>query len=137
MSSRVAKNPVVGVELGYASITSSVTQTGAGTQDVAGLAVTVNVGARPIMVRFEAGAISNTSASGLTVVKIMEGATTLGSANLGLLTANGSAPVSRSVRLAPSAGAHTYKINLGQFVTGNSSITAAADNPAYIQVVEV
>jgi len=125
------------VELGYAEITASVTQTGAGNQDVAGLSVTVEVGARPIMVRFETGAISNTSASGLTVVKIMEGATTLTLVNFGLLTANGNMSLSRSVRLAPAAGAHTYKINLGQFVTGNSSITAAADNPAYIQVIEV
>ncbi len=126
----------VGIELGYASITSTVTQTGAGNQDVAGLSVTVTVGSRPIRIEFSAPNISNSSSSGLTIISIMEASTQLTNLAYGSGT-TATAPANRSVRLAPSAGAHTYKVNLTQFVTGNSALGASATAPAHIWVTEV
>lgn len=124
-----------GVELGYAEITADVTQTGSGNQDVAGLSVTVNVGSRPIIVQIGAKSLANSSASGVGVLSIKEGATTLAtiSAVLSTLTL----PIFRSRRLAPSAGSHTYKVNLAQLVTGNSTLGAASTDPAFIHVIEV
>lgn len=124
-----------GVELGYAEITADVTQTGSGNQDVAGLSVTVNVGARPIIVQIGAKALASSSASGISSLSIKEGTTTL--ATISAILSTFSLPVFRSVRLAPSAGAHTYKVNLAQLVAGNGTISAAATDPAFIQVIEV
>lgn len=127
-----------GLSLGYAEITSNFTQTGAGNSDVTGLSVTVTVGTRPIIVKFDAGGLSNSSASGLITLAIKEGSTILATAALGPgPAANCSFALSRDVRLSPSAGSHTYKINLGQIITGNSTIGASATNPASIHVVEV
>jgi hypothetical protein len=130
----------VGIELGYAEITSNYVQTGAGNSDVTGLSTTVTVGSRPIRIEFACSSIQNSSASpsGLTSLAINEGSTILTTAAFGgLTTANVTVPVTRSVRLAPSAGSHTYKIVLGQVVAGNSTIAAAATSPAYIWVTEV
>lgn len=124
-----------GIELGYAQITSTFTQTGAGSSDVTGLSTTVTVGTRPILVKFGCGGLANSSASGGTQMLIKESSTTLTAATIVFSTVG--QPVFREVRLTPSAGSHTYKITLVQTVTGNSSITAAATDPAYIQVIEV
>lgn len=132
---RVVRNSVRGVELGYAAVTANVTRTGAGTDDVAGLSVTVTVGFRPIIVRVNALSINNSSASGVGNIQIKEGATVLAGVNATLTTDY--IPVSREARLAPSAGSHTYKITLGQLVTGNTVLTASATDPAFIQVIEV
>lgn len=124
-----------GVELGYAEITSNVTQTGLGSTDIAGLSVTVNVGARPILVKFGARSLTNSSASGVGGVIIKEGATSLCSGLASLTTL--AMPIYREVRLAPSAGSHTYKAVITQLVTGNTTLAAASGEAAYIQVVEV
>lgn len=134
MSINVSPGPL-GVELGYAEITANHVQTGAGTSDVTGLSVTVNVGARPIKIEFGCTSLANSSGSGLSSISIMEGATVLTSATYGLTT--NTVPIYRAVRLAPSAGSHTYKIALGQIITGNSTLGAAANSPAYIHVTEV
>lgn len=124
-----------GVELGYAQITSTATQTGAGGSDVAGLSVAVTVGTRPIVVEFGCDGLVNTSGSGIAQAFIKEGSTNLTAATVSLTTIG--MAVCRRVRLTPSAGSHTYKITLVQVVTGNSQITASAIDPAYIHVLEV
>lgn len=127
-----------GIELGYAEITSSVTQTGVGSADVAGLSTTVTVASRPIVVRFDTGSVVNSATNGYTYIRIQESTTVLAEA---VAQANGVANVSRAlsrtVRLTPSAGSHTYKILMGQLVAGNSVLTAAANSPVSIQVIEV
>jgi len=122
-----------GVELGYAERGTDFTQTGAGNSDVTGLQVTVTVGTRPINIIVSAAGISNSSGSGLAFVNIKEGSTALGAVGAGLGTANEIYPVNRVIRLAPSAGSHTYKVNLQQFVTGNTTLNATSS----IQVIEV
>lgn len=124
-----------GVELGYAQITSNATQTGAGNNDVSGLSVSVTVGVRPILVRFEASSAFNSSGSGITIISIKESSTVLSTVSVSSTTL--ALPVRREVRLAPSAGSHTYKINLQQFVSGNSTLSAGSTDPAFIQVIEV
>ena len=134
----VSASDLGGRELGYASITSTFTQTGAGNSDVTGLSVTVTVGTRPINVIFSCASVSNNNASGIAYLKIMEGATLLGNAVISL-SAVGQA-LHRTVRLSPSAGSHTYKVNLQQVVTGNTSLFADSGTtygPASIQVIEV
>lgn len=135
MSSRVTRSSIRGVELGYAAITANVTQTGAGNVDVPGLSVTVTVGSRPIIVQVGASGLANSSASGVGGLQIKESTTVLASMSV-ILTAL-TFPVFRSVRLAPSAGSHTYKVNLSQLVTGNATLSAASTDPAFIQVIEI
>jgi antitoxin (DNA-binding transcriptional repressor) of toxin-antitoxin stability system len=126
-----------GIELGYASRTTDFTQTGSGNSDVTSLSVTVTVGTRPINVIISAAGMTNSSASGLGFVNVKEGSTVLGYVSAGLSTANEIYPVNRVIRLAPSAGSHTYKVNLSQFITGNTTLKATSDSVASIQVIEV
>lgn len=135
MSSRVAAKPSVPQELGYAQITSSAQQTGAGTSDAAGLSVTVTVGSRPIIVEVGGTTVNNSSASGVGTISLKEGATVLATFSSSLTTIP--QPVSRAVRLTPTAGSHTYKVTIGQLVTGNTVLTASATDPAFIWVREV
>jgi hypothetical protein len=126
-----------GIELGYAEITTTFQQTGAGNSDITGLSVTVDVGDRPIVIKAN-GTFGSSSAGAVTYVKIMEGSTVLARAIISLsAVAQG---LSREVRLTPSAGSHTYKLNLEQVVGGNGSVfadTGTAYGPASIQVIEV
>lgn len=124
-----------GVELGYAQITSTATQTGVGSGDVASLTTTVTVGTRPIVVEFGCDGLVNSSGSGIATAQIKESTTILAQATVSLTTIG--MVICRRVRLAPSAGSHTYKINLAQVITGNSQIICSATDPAYIAVFEV
>lgn len=126
-----------GVELGYAEITANVTQTGVGNQDVAGLSVTVTVGSRPINVVFNCYGVQNSADLGMSQVNIKESSTTLAYTTFTGLKAGTSTGLHRVARLAPTAGQHTYKINLQQVLSGNSVLQASATSPAYIQVVEI
>lgn len=124
-----------GVELGAAILTSNVVQTGAGNQDIADLTLTVEVGARPILLLLSGGSFANSAAGGVGTLQIKEGATILGSVQAVLTTL--SIPVIRAVRLSPAAGPHTYKVNLGQLVTGNTTLSASATEPTLLEVLEV
>lgn len=126
-----------GNELGYAAITSSVTNSSGTTiADVAGLTVTVTVGARPIVVKFRGSGLSNSANNGGSAVLIYEGATQLTGGN----TSDGTATVvdqaNAEVRLAPTVGSHTYKIRIGSVFSGNTTLVASSTLPAYIQVIE-
>lgn len=127
-----------GAELGYAEITANATSvtTIPTYTDVAGLAITVTVGVRPIEIVFDCANVSNAS-TGAGAIAIMEGSNILAGAfhNLG---AGVGVPLRRKIRLAPSAGSHTYKIGLGRFAAaGTTSLFAQATNPASIQAVEL
>lgn len=132
------QGPAGNTELGYAQITSDATQTGFGGFDVPGLSVTVTVAARPIKVIFDAQVVNNSASNGVGTVDIYEGSTKLANvtvSNISVAALN--APgAHREYRAAPSAGSHTYKIKLSSLV-GNTTIKAAADSPAFIQVVEL
>jgi len=123
-----------GVELsgGYAERTSNYTRTGAGTDDVTGLTITVSAdGTTPIILEVNAASINNSSASGIGGIAIQESSTVLTGITVSLTI--DLAPVARKVRITPSAGSHTYKVTLGQIITGNTVLTAAAGSPAFLR----
>lgn len=128
--------PEVGIELGYAQITSTFSTTSTTATDVTGLTTTVTVGTRPVKVIFAAAAIYNGTANGAVAIEIVEGTTILAATSLVSNPAGLRVPCHREVRLAPTAGSHTYKIR-AYCVSGTANIQAAADNPVFIQVIEV
>ena len=128
-----------GDQLGYAAITSdgtSVANFGAET-DITGLSVTVTVGARPIKVIFDCSALYNATANESALLYIKESTTTLATVNQTQTGTTERKGCHREVRLAPSAGSHTYKIMLSRVAAGTATITANATSPAFIQVVEL
>lgn len=126
---------MAGVELGYAEITTTATATTEA--DVAGLAVTVTVGTRPILVKMGCGQLYNNNASGYAIVQLKEGATTLAGWTWGTGVASVQSGYFREARLSPTAGSHTYKVTLQGFIAGTTTISASSTQPAYIQVVEI
>lgn len=131
--------PGTGIELGYAEITSSFTQTGAGTSDVTGLSTTVTVASRPVVIHVWGSNFHNTNDAGITICRLQEGSTILASSYANF-SANTLVPLNIRRRLAPSAGSHTYKVVLSQFVSGNSVVEADSGTtygPAFIHVTEV
>ena len=129
-----------GAELGYAEITSSFTTTTINADvDVTGLSVEVTVGTRPIFVEAFIPVVSHsTTTATLIGLKLFEDATQLQSVNgLTPTTASASGGSRRApARLAPTAGAHTYKAAARQNVTGTLTFFAGATQPAYIRVTE-
>ena len=132
---RIAISPAPGIELGYAQITSDAVQTGAGNNSPAGLQTTVTVGQRPIIVELTANQVYQSSASGISTIAIQQDGVTV--AAMSITLTNTRFPLNRRVRLAPAAGDYTYSVNILQAITGNTTIYAAATDPAAIHVVEV
>lgn len=124
-----------GLELGYAQITSDFT-TAAGPVDAAGLSITVTVGARPIMLEFYSQGLSNSAAGGYGSATLVEGSTVLQRGGFGG-AANVTFPGTVRVRLAPSPGSHTYKVQLAAVIAGTAKLQATADGPAFIRAFEV
>lgn len=132
----------VGVELGYAEITSVVTGiTGVGAAnrvDISpALSVTVIVRSRPITVEVSFTSGSNGLADAGGGICIVEGTTILAQ-SIGHSPFAGLAfPIKAKIRLEPSPGEHTYKV-MG-YATVNNTFTplAGASSPAFIQVIEV
>lgn len=132
------ENHSSGREIDYAEITSNFTQTGVGGSDVTGLSISVPAGERPIVVEFNCGSFANSAATGLAVVQIIEGASTIRTgANIGPGPGtNVTVPVARKVRLPASESTRTFKIRLAQLISGNSVLGASSTSPAFIQAVE-
>lgn len=129
---------VAGAELGYAEITSGTTSTTTNSfEDLTGLSVTVTVGARPIVIWAFFAAVSHSAAGGNITAKIFEGATGLQASSFTSTSANYQGPIAAQVRLAPSAGSHTYKLAWASNVAGTHTLTASSSQKTSIQVVEV
>lgn len=123
-----------GTELGYAEITTDFTTTSTTGADVTGLTITVTVLERPIKVIIDGRALSNSGAAGAVII-IYEGATAL--ALFDDLSAF-RVGFHREVRLAPSAGSHTYKAVLLTGGSGTATLTAGGTgSQAFIQAVEI
>ncbi len=138
-----------GIELGYASTTTSFVTTSTSVTDVTGLAVTVVVAARPILVKFRAASINATGAFGASFY-LNEDGTNIGSIAGVVGPSSGTGddpgdifvPAGGERRLAPAAGSHTYKVRAKANVAGTLTMVAGdgvgTDNsPAFIQVVEI
>lgn len=134
------QGPAGNTELGYAAITSDFSGTATALTDIAGLSVTVTVGSRPILVKFQADAATTTSAY-TGGVYLNEDGTDLGV--LAVIAYGGLVPTHGVRRLAPSSGSHTYKLRYKSATAGTVTIkagpgnAAAVNGPAFLQVVEV
>jgi hypothetical protein len=130
-----------GAELGYAEITSSFAQAAVANNtilDVPGLSTTVTVGSRPILVMAFISQLYSSSVGQMNL-RIYEGTTMLTAAVAEVSTASRGDGVAAMVRLAPSAGSHTYKASILKSAgTTPSDLTAIAGGilPAFIRVVE-
>lgn len=133
-----------GTELGYTEVTNySAVAVTSSLADCAGLSVTVTVGSRPIFVQayIPATSLTFSAANARFEMALLESSTILQLADTpGKSASSGSAIVGGSVfcavRLAPSAGSHTYKVQVKAFGTTAASYTSGATFPAFIRVVE-
>jgi hypothetical protein len=134
----------IGIELGYAEITSSATSAtlfvnaADDTGDVAGLSIPVTVGTRPILLKFWCQRAYNNTATASTIVSIFEGDTIISLARIDQhATVSEGGPITVQRRLAPSAGLHTYKVNLSVIGASTATIVASTDGPAFINAIGV
>jgi hypothetical protein len=134
-----------GIELAYAEITATqatAASAGGAQIDATGLIVSPTVGSRPIDVEFRGAMRSSLDANGGTIW-IVEAAA--GDANRAPQVggSTGYSPganllfnVTYAVRLAPTPGVHTYKVQFGTQVGGTVTLFASAAAPASLRVVE-
>lgn len=129
-------------ELGSAEITSTATTTSATAAAVAGLSVTVTTGTRPIRVDFS-GLLSNSVAANYTNVLLFEDGVQILNLGTYFATASVNIPCAGFARRTPSAGSHTYTVEMantnvgGGTTTGTASILAGATYPATLEVTEI
>lgn len=121
-------------EIGYAQVTGNQPGIGTTATDLTGLSVAVTVGANPIVIFAKVQVKKNTSA-GSSALSIMEGTTFL--QDLQAYAGIGSRGTCYgSIRLTPTAGAHTYKLAL-RAEADTTDMEANTTSPAFIQVIEV
>lgn len=123
--------------LGYAQVTSnqgSITTA----VDLTGLSVTVTVGSgRRIKISAEIMASNDTATSGI-ILYIVEGSTFLQEIWMPETTAGWALTLIGSVILTPSAGSHTYKLQMARNGTiGTVTANATANSPAFILVEDI
>jgi hypothetical protein len=132
----VVRSPIRGRVLGSASISADATRNAATFADVTGLTTTVPV-VGPVLVIFSCASASNNVATNGVSIRILEDATSIGGASH-LLGASQGVPIHRTFLRNPSAGSHTYKVQLRTLFGGTATISAdAADvGPATLFVLE-
>jgi hypothetical protein len=129
-------NGLPGGWIGYVPVTTAQGGFGAPLADITGLAVTVTAGTnRRLKITAYVNAILG-AAAGLVAVTIMEGATQLNGAQL-----NGAASASMMLQpvaiVTPTAGAHTYKVQMNTTGASGVSSNAGATQPAFILVEDI
>jgi len=114
----------------YAEVTAN--QTGITTQvDLTGLSVTITtVAGQRIRITAEIYGVGNTVATDATYLWLMEGATQLN--GNGKILGSDTPNMTISAVVTPSAGSHTYKLQMSRAGTGTVTMYAAATSPAYI-----
>ena len=122
-------------QLGYAQVTANQSAIGTVDTDLTGLTVAVTVGTRLIIVEGFVNSFLKLGAAGYVSLMIFEGTTQLQRANAYVALSNYGQPTVK-VRLAPSAGAHTYKLRASA-ENNTCELVAAATYPAFIRVYEV
>jgi hypothetical protein len=130
-------------ELGYAERLTNDSSTSTTLADITGLAVTVLTRGKPIEVEFEAGHVNQLTANAGYKFAILEDGVIVTRALANLHPALYSwGPVRRKVRLLPTPGSHTYKVQFacsaaGTLTLGASDPVAGAYGPMYIHVREL
>lgn len=123
------------VDLGYAQATANQGSIGSSDVDLTGLSKTVTVLSGHRIKITGHVAFSQSSASGITRLRIKEGATQL--ADSLLSATNGSYySVDAFVVLTPSAGSHTYKLAMTTS-PGAAQMEAGATYPAFILIEDL
>jgi hypothetical protein len=125
-----------GVELGYAQRLTTFTTTSDTAVDVTSLSLTVTVGARPIYLEFYGPACTNNANNCSVLIWLMEGSTQLQFSSVTPYVASVTIPFHVGVRLNPSAGSHTYKVQTARLFGGTVSLIAAAGEPVYFRAIE-
>lgn len=148
-SGAVAVTPI-GTEVAYAQFTSSVsvasTTEATGTSVVTAPAFTAD-GVSAYLIEFFSPAVSapTNAAGNTTIITAFEGATQLGRMALvqqPTTTATMFVPVRASLKVTPSAGAHTYSINAhSNSLTGAPSVTGGSGGtsgyvPGYVRITK-
>lgn len=111
-------------ELDYAQILVNTTTSSGTAADIAGLSIDALVATRPIEVEFCLAAWSGTDVGSIIVIELKEGATVLNTMIAQtLLTGLFMTGGTFKVRLAPSAGTHTYRLTF-RLGGGTGSVTA-------------
>lgn len=125
-----------GRELGYTQVTNySAVAMNTTPADAASLTTTVTVGTRPIVIQAVMPASSVAAAASARIL-IMEGATALQVADtVETAGAKSTGTVRAVVRLAPTAGSHTYKVQMAT-TSSTGTYSSNALYPALIHVVE-
>lgn len=127
-------------ELGYWQITSNFST--AGTADVTGLAGTVTVGSRPIVVTVyspECRTNQNDTRAFVYLVDTTSGGTVQQAICTGQGADVGANMLNLRARLAPAAGSRSYKVTLVRVDPGGGSaiVRASTTAPAYLHICEV
>lgn len=123
--------------LGYAQVTAN--QAGiTASADLTGLSLTALVtSGRRIRITGYAARIDGTSSGDLFSLMIVEGATVLNEAGVVVGTPFGDGASAFAV-LTPTAGSHTYKLQLGRASgAGSGALIASANRPAFILVEDI
>lgn len=125
-------------ELGYAQITANPTGFTTTPGDIAGLALTVFVGLRPILLDFFAPTtVIDSGAAARCVVTINEGATVFGRGETAAAsTVIVSGQINSRIRLAPTPGWHTYKC-VGLTNAGTAHIVCDPTYPCFFSITEL
>lgn len=121
--------------LGYTERTSSFTSTTAGSMvDVTSLTVTFTTDGTQrveLMARIANLSSTQTGLNGLQL-RIAEGATEICTSSITQNSANWNLTVEASRIITPSAGSHTYKVQVLQQSAGTITVAGSATNPSYI-----
>jgi hypothetical protein len=125
------------VELGTATSTTLSQALTTTPVDLTGLTKTVTVGSRPILVSAIVP-VSSVGAAGRTRILILEDGGTVQIGDSAALTASGqTGTLECSVRLAPAAGSHTYKLQGATVTAASGALTSGATFPAQIVITEL
>lgn len=129
---------LVGSELGYAEITAPFSTTNTAATDIPGLQITVQVGTRPIELRFHTDNINESASLGGSIMLVEDGTAKGQMCSQGAIVS----PVQASRRLNPSSGSHTYKVQTRQGAAGTIAVAAGDGTgtnagPAYLQAIQL
>jgi hypothetical protein len=118
-------------------VQATAAQTGVTAQvDATSLTLTVTVGTSRRILVSAFVPVNCITASGRATAYLMEGATQLQVHPQSYIVGDYVALVP-SVTLTPSAGSHTYKVQLAQAVAGSLSTTSSATQPAWLRVDDI
>jgi hypothetical protein len=129
-----------GAELGYVESEIAFTTTSTSNVDVTNMELTVTTDGQPIKVEFAAVALLHTASNGIPILSILEDDTIVFQYSMRTAAANCGQGVSPFVRRQPSAGEHTYKVQVLTSIfgaAGTVTVNAGAEAPMQFLITNV